>query len=73
VEFTPARLIFQTASERLEVAWIELKSIRSLPTFWLICLKGGTQIPLPRAFVSTEALATLQAAAPARAFLAATV
>lgn len=65
VEFNASQLAFQTATERLEVAWSEVKVVRPLPRFWLLCLKGGAEIPLPREVVSDQALAGLRAAAPA--------
>lgn len=64
VEFTTADLVFQTATERLQVVWSELKEVRVLPHFWLLCLRGGAEIPLPREAVSEQALASLRIAAP---------
>ena len=47
-EFNVDEIVLQTATERLSVTWSDLKEIRRLPNFWVICFKGGAQIPLPR-------------------------
>jgi hypothetical protein len=73
VEFTAADLVFQTATERLQVVWSELKEVRALPHFWLLCLKGGAEIPLPREAVSEQALASLRSSASPGVFSPAAV
>ncbi len=57
VEASEERLAFQTASERLDVAWLELKALRRRPNFWLVCLKSGTRIPVPARLLGKEAVA----------------
>jgi hypothetical protein len=42
------------------VAWSELREIRRLRGFWLLCLRSGAQIPLPREALSPEALSLLE-------------
>ena len=61
VEATEASLSFQTATERLEVLWTELKALKRRPNFWLVCLQSGTRIPIPAALLGSEALALLEA------------
>lgn len=62
VDFTPAGLAFQTATERLELAWSEVAAITGLPSFWLFRLKSGAEIPVPRALLSPGLLAAMHAA-----------
>jgi hypothetical protein len=53
-------LCFQTANERLEVAWRELKALRRRPGFWMICLRSGTRIPIPAELLAGEAESLLK-------------
>jgi hypothetical protein len=68
VELTASHLGFQTATERLQVGWTELKAVKALPSYWVLVLKAGSEIPVPRAVVSSSALAMLRALAPPGAF-----
>jgi len=61
VEVSEAELSFQTANERLEVAWRELKSLKRRPSFWLVCLRSGTRIPIPAELLDKEAISLLEA------------
>jgi hypothetical protein len=61
VEATDAALSFQTARERLEVAWTELKALKRRPNFWLVVLRSGARLPIPAELLSAEAVALLQA------------
>lgn len=54
-------LSIQTANERLEVDWAELKAIKQRPSFCLLCLKSGTRIAIPAERLSAEAIAMLEA------------
>jgi hypothetical protein len=60
VEVADPRLVFQTATERLEVTWEELTALRRLPSFWLFCLRAGARIPVPSSLLSQEAAATFR-------------
>jgi hypothetical protein len=60
VELSDATVAFSTATEQLSVAWSELKEVRRLRGFWLLCLRSGAQIPLPRAALPPEALSLLE-------------
>ncbi len=67
VELTETTVGFGTATEQLSVAWSEVKALRRLRGFVLLCLKSGAQIPLPQASLSPEALMMLESrAVPAR-------
>jgi hypothetical protein len=59
VEIADERLAFETATERLEVAWSELKSLKRRPSFWIVALKSGARIPLPVTALDGDALALL--------------
>lgn len=61
VELTESELILQTATERLAVSWSEVKEVRELPSFLVVCLRSGAEVPLPRAALPAEAVAALQA------------
>ena len=61
VEASEATLSIQTATERLEVAWGELKALKRRPNFWLVCLQSGTRFPIPAELLIQEAVAVLQA------------
>ena len=50
---------FQTASERLEVAWSELKALKRRPNFWVVCLRSSGRIPIPAPLLSAEDVAVL--------------
>ncbi len=63
VEFSEATVAFRTATEELSVAWSELKDIRRLRGFWLLCLRSGARIPLPREALPPEALSLLESRA----------
>lgn len=62
IDFTAQGLAIQSAAERLEVPWSSVVAIRSLPSFWLLRLQGGSAIPIPRPLVSADLLASLRAA-----------
>lgn len=49
----------RSATERLEVVWSELKELLALPSFFVLKLKGGAELPVPRAALGTEAEAWL--------------
>jgi hypothetical protein len=57
IEATDASLAFQTATERLEVAWAELKALKRRPNFWVLYLQSGTRIPVPANLFTSEAVA----------------
>lgn len=61
VEASEAALSFQTATERLEVAWAELKAFKRRPSFWIVCLRSGTRVPIPAELVTSEAASTFKA------------
>ncbi|HEX7954605.1 MAG TPA: hypothetical protein VF523_16190 [Burkholderiales bacterium] len=60
VKASEAELSFQTANQRLVVAWRELKSIKRRPSFWHVCLRSGTRIPIPADRLSREAVSFLE-------------
>lgn len=60
IEMSDSTLSFRTASERLEVAWTELKALRRRPDFWIVCLMSGPRIPIPAAALTGDALALLE-------------
>jgi hypothetical protein len=60
IELDDARLVFVTATERLEVGWGELKALTRLKSFWLICLKAGQKIPVPAGILPKEAVRLMQ-------------
>ena len=60
VELAEKTVGFGTATEQLSVAWSEVKEIRRLRGFLLLCLKSGAQIPLPREALAPEALMILE-------------
>jgi hypothetical protein len=63
IEVSEERLSFETAAERLEVSWSELKALKRRPAFWFICLRSGARIPVPANAMSEQALILLQARA----------
>jgi hypothetical protein len=65
VRLAETGITFQTATERLEVAWSELAKVRQRAGFWIVCLKPGTQIPVPTSALPTEAREMLLARVPA--------
>lgn len=65
IEFTAGGLAFQSATERLVVAWSELLMVRQLPHFWVFELRAGAAVPLPRSLMSAEMEAALRASVPA--------
>lgn len=68
MEFRAEGLAFQSATERLEVAWSELLEIRQLPHFWVFELRAGVAVPLPRGRMTAEIEAALRAVVPAAVF-----
>lgn len=61
VEASATVLAFQTATERLEVAWGELKALKRRPNFWIVGLRSGTRIPIPAGVLTQEAVSLLEA------------
>lgn len=57
----------RSATERLEVAWSELRQLLALPSFFVLKLKGGAELPVPRDALDTNAEAWLVAKARALA------
>lgn len=60
VEITASKLVFQTATERLAVDWVELKELRELPNFWLFCLRAGPELPVPADLMGEETIAAVR-------------
>jgi hypothetical protein len=61
VDASESSLSFQTATERLEVAWDELRALKRRPSFWLFCLRSGARIPVPAELLGMDALGLLEA------------
>jgi hypothetical protein len=68
IAFRAEGLVFQSATERLELAWSELLGIRQLPHFWVFELRAGAAVPLPRSLMTAEIEAALRAAVPPAVF-----
>jgi len=66
VELADEHLAFETAAERLEVAWGELKALKRRPGFLFMCLESGAQIPVPLAEIPVEAIILLESKLAAR-------
>ena len=60
VEVADEHLAFETATERLQVKWNELKSLKRLPSYWVFCLRSGARIPVPIELVNVSARTRLQ-------------
>jgi hypothetical protein len=60
LELDNETLVFETATERLELAWVELKQVRELRSFWLFCLRSGPQIPVPKPLLSEIAIESIR-------------
>lgn len=67
VEIGGPVLAIQTAAARLEVNWNELKALKRLPGFCLICLRSGTKIPVPLSVLPPDAITALQSRLETRA------
>lgn len=60
VEVAEEHLAFETATERLQVKWNELKSLKRLPGYWVFCLRSGARIPVPVDAVDASVATQLQ-------------
>lgn len=60
VEIAEEHLAFETATERLQVKWNELKSLKRLPGYWVFCLRSGARIPVPADAVDASIATRLQ-------------
>jgi hypothetical protein len=60
VEMADEHLAFETATERLQVKWNELKNMKRLPSYWVFCLKSGARIPVPIELVNVSVRTRLQ-------------
>ena len=60
IEASDETLSFQTATERLEVVWGELKALKRRPNFWLVGLRSGARIPIPAELLDTDAICFLE-------------
>ena len=60
VEMADEHLAFETATERLQVKWNELKDLKRLPSYWVFCLRSGARIPVPMELVNVSAATRLQ-------------
>lgn len=63
IDFADSAVRVRTASEDLSMAWSAVKGIESLPCFWLLQLRTGTAIPVPKQYLPAETVALLQAKA----------
>lgn len=61
LEFTNQNFVLITAVERLELAWSEIRGIKPLPSFWILCTQTGAKIPVPVEAMSPELIAFVQA------------
>jgi hypothetical protein len=59
-ELSDSNFAFVTALERWEVAWSELKALKRLPSFWLLCTRAGGKIPVPVGTLLPEHLSLIQ-------------
>lgn len=57
------QLHIRTAAEQLAVDWSVLDEMRELRNYWVVCLKGGAEIPLMKSAIPEEALFRLRAKA----------
>jgi hypothetical protein len=64
VRLDDAGIAFQTATERLEVAWSEVRELRRRPGFWIVCLRAGAEIPLPVSNIRGDVAGLLEAMGP---------
>jgi len=64
VHLADAGISFKTATERLEVAWSEVNAIKRRTGFWIVCLRTGTEIPLPVDVLPAEVRSFLESKAP---------
>jgi hypothetical protein len=62
--FDAKRLSFRTATEQLEVPRTEVKEVRELPSFVLLRLRGGADLPIPLAALDSSTLDRLKRLAP---------
>jgi len=60
IEIADEHLAFETATERLQVKWNELKKLKRLPGYWVFCLRSGARIPVPTEAVSASVATRLQ-------------
>jgi hypothetical protein len=64
VRLDDAGIAFQTATERLEVVWSEVRDLRRRPGFWIVCLRAGAEIPLPVASIPADVAGMIEARVP---------
>ena len=57
------QLQIRTAAEQLAVDWSVLDEMRELRNYWVLCLKGGAEIPLMKSAIPEEALMQLRSKA----------
>lgn len=60
IELTAPELTVQTATEQLRLRRTEVRSTRFLPSFYVLRVRAGFEIPVPPAALSGEALAMIQ-------------
>ena len=63
IDFADSSVRVRTAIEDLSMAWSAVRGIEALPRFWLLRLRTGAAIPLPKQCLPAETVALLQAKA----------
>ena len=63
VTLADEQLEIRTAAEQLAVDWSVLDEMRELNNYWVVCLKGGAEIPLMKSAIPEAALAQLRSRA----------
>lgn len=62
LELSAEHISIESATEKLQVRWSELKVIKELPTFWILCFRAGTRVPIPIEAISEPIAARLRQA-----------
>jgi hypothetical protein len=47
LEMGPELIAIASATEKLEVRWSELTTIKELAGFWILCFRAGARVPVP--------------------------
>jgi hypothetical protein len=60
MEFSDANFVIVSALTRSELDWSRLKSLERFKTYWLLCLEGGSKIPVPLDALPDDAVNMMQ-------------
>ena len=61
MEFSDDSFMIASAVMRSELSWVRLKSLERFKDYWLMCLEGGSKVPVPAGILTDQAVTLIRA------------